>query len=358
MKHMKSLRMLAFLAVFLSACGQATVIPTPAPSPTIPPTILPAATVPTLLSPELQAYLDHAIDLIRQNSIYAAGADWDSIRTRAEEAAAGAQSTADLYPVLEMVLHATGDRHGYIMPPADASAYFATLAPESLPDIQYEIRENRFGYILIPAFVSGNIDAVVAFADQLQDAIRSLDAQGPCGWVLDLRTNEGGNGAAMLLGVGPLLTEGTVAEYSYYNGQIVNLSIEGNQFFFDDVPLVELDRPAYHLAHPGAPVAILTNQVTTSAGELVAIAFRGWPNTRSFGQKTLGRTTAPQGFTLDDGAILGISAAWFADHTGQVYQGPVVPDQVTSHGNPAIMDGSLPQPAIDWLLSQQACAGK
>jgi C-terminal processing protease CtpA/Prc len=127
--------------------------------------------------------------------------------------------------------------------------------------------------------------------------------------------------------------------------------------FLGETALVDLPTPPYHVLQPGQPIAVLTNEITTSAGEMVAIAFRGWPHTRSFGQRTLGRTTAPEGFTLSDGAILGISVAYFTDHNGEIYRGKITPDDIiVNHDNPILRDRDVPQPAMDWLLNQPSCS--
>jgi hypothetical protein len=89
---------------------------------------------------------------------------------------------------------------------------------------------------------------------------------------------------------------------------------------------------------------------------MVAIAFHGWPQTRSFGQKTLGQTTGPEGFVLSDGAILGITVADSSDHTGQIYQDGITPDDpIVVKQSALFRDDSVPPPAIDWLLSQASC---
>jgi hypothetical protein len=90
---------------------------------------------------------------------------------------------------------------------------------------------------------------------------------------------------------------------------------------------------------------------------MVAIAFRGLDGARSFGQPTLGRTTAPQGFPLSDGAILGMSVTYFADRSGRTYTDRVVPDKrIVAHDSPGYRTREVPQVAIDWLLAEPACA--
>jgi len=356
-----SIPILLFLSICLAACQPSASDAMPPTGPTKTPvsSITPLPSPTSGLDHELQTYLDQALDLIQDHSVYAGEVDWESIRQQAYLSALQAKTLADLYPVVEIALHASGDRHSYVIPPAEANAYFEAGPDESIPEIPIELIQNRIGSIRVPVFLSGNLEMALDFADQLQDDIRSLDEQGACGWVIDLRSNEGGNGFAMLLGLSPLSQHGTVGMYTYKDGQTRDWILSGNQVFLGDELVMELDRPGYQLLHPGAPVVILTSAATTSAGEFLAIAFRGWENTRSFGQKTLGRTTAPQGYLLEDGAMLGISVAYFSDHSGKVYPGEIVPEETIRprNGNPNYMDYNVPRDAIDWLLGQPACTG-
>jgi carboxyl-terminal processing protease len=340
------------LVLLLSSCSAAT--PTAEPAATASPEPSPTPTLP----PDLQTYLDTAIDLVQEKSIYSASTDWEYVRSQANQAAAGAQTTEDLYPILILVLHLTGDRHGYVMPSTKVESYYKD-APITMPLIQYELLEGRLGSLTVPTFSNGNKAAVQQFAGDLQDAIRVLDASQPCGWVLDLRNNEGGNGFAMLAGVAPLLGEGVYGYYAYPDGSRSEWRSEAGKIYLGDVMTMELAGPAYELRQPGNPIAVLTNEVTTSSGELLAIAFHGWSFTRSFGQETLGRTTVPAGYFLEDGAFFAFSSAYFADHTGEIFRDSFLPDvRIPAHEPGMLRDRSVPDKAIEWLLSQPACEGK
>ncbi len=351
-----AIALVLLLTVFLTACSGAAPALTAVPEPSATPVTSPSASATPSLSPELQAYLENALDLIEENSIYSAKVDWPSLRAAAFQDAATAQTTADLYPLLRQVLHATGDRHGYIMLPPQSDDYFNDTSAQAAYPIRFEIIQERIAHLVVPAFISGNPEAVERYVGDLQQAIQTLDAQNPCGWALDLRGNDGGNGFAMLLGVSPLLAEGVQGYHTFANGTVWEWRTLGNQVYLGEVLLIDMQQPMPQISHPDAPVAVLVNETTTSGGELLAIAFNGRPNTLSFGQRTMGRTTAPMGFILSDGAILGVSAAYFTDRDGQVYQGKFIPQElIVAHDNPILRDNSVPQEAIDWLLAQPTC---
>lgn len=67
------------------------------------------------------------------------------------------------------------------------------------------------------------------------------------------------------------------------------------------------------------PVAVLISKSTASAGEAVAIAFKGRPNVRFFGQRTTGLTTANDVFAISDGSGLFLAVMNYADRDGNRY---------------------------------------
>ena len=66
----------------------------------------------------------------------------------------------------------------------------------------------------------------------------------------------------------------------------------------DGEPIGHVNGPAYELKVSFPPVAVLTGVSTASTDEIVVLALRGRPNTRSFGLYMAGQSTANQGFAL------------------------------------------------------------
>lgn len=98
---------------------------------------------------------------------------------------------------------------------------------------------------------------------------------------------------------------------------------------------------------PSPPVAVLTNRSTASSGEAIVVAFRGRPNTRSFGEGTRGVSTSNRSFALNDGAMLLLTVAIFADRTGQKYGDVIVPDEVVD--TPSSESDRVLDTAVKWL---------
>jgi carboxyl-terminal processing protease len=72
---------------------------------------------------------------------------------------------------------------------------------------------------------------------------------------------------------------------------------------------------------------VLTGRRTVSAGEIVALAFKGREQTCLIGQPTAGLTTANATYSLSDRSMLVLTVCQEADFTGHVCDGRIQPDK-------------------------------
>jgi C-terminal processing protease CtpA/Prc len=103
---------------------------------------------------------------------------------------------------------------------------------------------------------------------------------------------------------------------------------------------------------PSPPVAVIIGGQTASSGEVVAVAFRGRAQTRSFGSQTYGATTGAGWYRLIDGAELVLGSSFYVDRDGVVYKHAVDPDVEVSmlgSGDPQM------RAAKAWLLARPGC---
>jgi carboxyl-terminal processing protease len=184
----------------------------------------------------------------------------------------------------------------------------------------------------------------VAFADSLQQQIRTADAATVIGWVVDLRGNGGGNMWPRVAGVGPVLGEGVAGYFVPPTGAPVAWSYMGGGSFNDGV-LVTQTSTSYEPIRRGAKVAVLTDSLVASSGEAVVVSFRGRPNTRSFRGATCGLSTANSTLRLSDGATLFLTTALMADRN-RVGNGDSIPPDEPMSG-----DADVVQRAIAWIRS-------
>jgi carboxyl-terminal processing protease len=306
------------------------------------------------------AYLDSAINIMKAKGFYRRRVNWDSVRANAHVAAAGAIAPSDTYAAIRQALLALGDHHSFLFLPASASV--AELAGHPIDSLSGELLNGRYGYIRVPTFsplVKGANE--FALADTLQGFIRAVDANNPCGWVVDLRRNGGGDMWPMLVGVGPLLGNDehvgsfvdadSVVSTWFYSAGVSGYTVGGQR-----IPISHTSQP-YTLRSPNPPVAVLTDGGTASSGEAIVVAFRALPRARSFGAATAGVPTANVGYPLSDQAQLFIMVALDADRNGTWYSDRIAPDEPVALFTFPATDDAVVAAALKWLATRAPCSG-
>lgn len=303
-------------------------------------------------------YVEYVLSLIDAHSIYRASIDWPAFRSAVLEQARGAATTADAHLAVRYAIGMLGDVHGYLRPSERAEALGrapVSNARTGRPPIPPEgqLLPGRIAYLTVPGFAGGTHMQQVEFAETLQALIRSLDddAGGACGWVVDLRRNSGGNLWPMLLGLGPLIGDGDAVFATYPNGRRETVWYRDGKAGLGDYARVRVRGEAYRLRNPNARVAVLLGGDTASAGEVLAMAFRGVDGRRSFGAATDGVNTGTRTFVLADGAELVLAVVTMSDRTGRAYRGPMRPDAAVEPAAPGtrLADQSEVRAAADWL---------
>ncbi len=313
---------------------------------------------PTAITPDAAAFLDNAIDIMRQHALHGEGVDWAALRTEAFKRAGGAFNPIDTYPAIYWALVQLGDPGSHLrLPPglypdqialmqqaekeaansAPAGARTETTVPTAftsrrLPEGHIVTSQGRnFGYVVLPRCSAKDNDGLLLYAADVRRILTDLSAQNPKGWIVDLRGNTGGNMWPMLTGIGPILGDGVVGSFVAADGNITWFYQDGktgtrNPAGLETVSLTLEEGPA--LRPSSAPVAVLVDSSTASSAEAITIAFHGRPDTRFFGTRTAGKSTAVQPFKLDDGAELYLTTAIDADRTGKAFPDGFTPDQV------------------------------
>lgn len=274
------------------------------------------------------------LDTVRERALHSAAIDW-STRTPALLDLARHASEDDLYAEMRHLLTDLHDGHSFILPPTRARRL--SERPATLP--VFTKLSSGIKMISVPDFTSHNPEAMTAFSA----AGHTIFAQAPDmrGWIVDLRADRGGNMWAMLGILKPLLGAGELGVFEDRTGQRSRpwrAEIQGSG---------QVQATGPDLAR--VPVAVLIGPQTASAGEAVAIALKGRPQTRFFGRATHGQTTGNTTFTLPDGGMLALATEHECDRTGQCYEGPVQPDDVQADPDAALraaeewMQKSFPQ---------------
>ncbi|SPE22403.1 Peptidase S41 (fragment) [Candidatus Sulfopaludibacter sp. SbA3] len=208
--------------------------------------------------------------------------------------------------------------------------------------------------IVIPMFSGPDLDA---FATRIQAVIADLAAKKPCGWIVDLRGNGGGNIWPMMAGVGPILGEGEPGGVMY--------GATTNKWFYEEgkAGSREDKHDPYYAKTNGEPVklngtppvAVLIDRETGSSGEGIAVAFRGRPDTRFFGEATFGAATSTFPIKLSDGAQIYLVTGVMVDRHGAEYPLGIKPDQEILSDLSITTNDPVIRAASDWLSAQNGC---
>ncbi len=164
--------------------------------------------------------------------------------------------------------------------------------------VRHELLEGKIGYIRLTEFMERT-------GDDFKKALRDLENRGMQGLIVDLRNNPGG-----LLNMAA-----EIAEYFVPQGKLI-VYTEGrhkaqNIRFFSSAlrPLKDV------------PLAMLVNQGSASASEIVAGAIQDWNLGVIVGQKTFGKGSVQTIVPLGDGSALRLTTARYLTPKGQLIHG-------------------------------------
>lgn len=303
------------------------------------------------LKPSIARYLDEYFTYIRKYSVVRDVASIDQLEAQSRQLCAGHRDLAYVHNILKRYTTLNlQDGHSFFWTPAEWKDYNQGSAKVSLSGlVNYptgKMLKEGIGYIQMKVFASLDPKILQTYIDSLQTILRTCDAAGPKGWILDISENGGGNAFAMLTALGPLLGEGVCGYSKSADGSKRTRIYKGGATYWDQNLVLKQDSPVLALSHADLPVAVVYGNQTGSAGEVVAISFIGKPNARSFGQHTSGATTRVDNLILHDGAALNLACGWDVDRNGKVYEAGVEPDTTTGTHEEALAA------AKEWILKQ------
>jgi carboxyl-terminal processing protease len=339
----------------------------------------------TGVSAEATVYLDSALKIMQENFLHRDKINWEELHRETFAQASGAQSSVDTYPAIRFALAKLGDHHSYLqLTPAlsqtEATRKPVLADPSAMP--KPPTRKPSFPYpspfrtrrvpeggmvptptsplalVVIPSFASPNRNELDDFATAIQTVISELVAHHPCGWVVDLRGNGGGNIWAMMAGIGPLLGDGVVkASLDHDNVKTLEFYQNGGageRAAGQDAVYAKSNVAPVILSNT-PPVAVLIDRETGSSAEGIAIAFRGRPVTNFFGESTFGAATSTFPFPLSDGAQIYLVVGTMLDKNGNEYPFGISPDQEILSEATITTHDPVVRAASEWLLGQNAC---
>ncbi len=300
-------------------------------------------------------YVDDAIRLLESEFWRTTDIDWQAVREMSLSRLSEHPRSGEAYLSIDMAIEKLDDGHTRFRRPVSTSPGESSAA--SLTDLPMGslLDSGSLGYLTLPGTTQLSRVATPSYPSQLADLVRGLEESGEiCGWVLDLRTNEGGSLPIMAQGLSKLLAEDGETFIGYVGNEIeLQWSVENGGLAINGLSLDEiattvpppagttyvvpttlepevveaaLTEPA-GVKSPHAPVALLVGNQTASAGEALAISFSGRQDTRTFGSRTRGLPTGVRLFQFADGGSLQVANSVPHDRNGIAYIGPIEPDE-------------------------------
>ena len=173
-----------------------------------------------------------------------------------------------------------------------------------IPTLSYKMLDEKIAYIKLREFNE-------IAPKKLREALGELIPQKPVGIILDLRGNPGGllsvavEVASQFVDKSPILIERTKS---------------GEEKLFKAMP-------GGLATDPRIPLVVLVNGASASASEIVAGAIRDHGRGILLGEKTLGKGSVQQPFTLKDGSELRVTTArWFTPSGIAIHGKGLTPD--------------------------------
>jgi len=307
--------------------------------------------------------LDETLGFMEKNYYRHNEVSWPVLAAEARARLREAASCEDAYATIGWCFHQLNEPHSFIMPPDKASRYTGEsdgsgLSMAGLSELVGEIRgewlQDSIAYLTIPWVSTTDSLVCLRIADSLQTMIARLDSRNISRWIIDLRKNSGGNCWPMLAGIGPLLGDGV---YGYFvsGDQRIPISYREGSAFQGRHVLCRVSNRGYRTRSDRKSIVVLTSRRTVSAGEIVALAFKGRAQTCLIGEPTAGFTTANATYELSDKSLLVLTVCREADHKGNICTGSIQPDRLVTTA-PAGANDQDSDPArnaaLAWLQGQ------
>ncbi|MGI4020554.1 MAG: S41 family peptidase [Janthinobacterium lividum] len=313
------------------------------------------------MADSVKTFLDKSLQILQQNAINRDSVDWNALKTKVYQKAAGARSYEDVLPIYPYLFEQIDDHHGALKYKGKSYYWKGTAAPyhnrvvlsavKKYSSVTVQKIGKHAGYILLPGNNDFNGKNINEEAKAIREAIASINSKKIKGWIIDLRINTGGSMYEMLAGLGNLLGDGEaggfVDQHQKPEGSWI---IKKGNIYLDtaQVSNVASVKPA---KRKNIPIAVLLSGQTASSGEIVAISTVGRPNTIRIGENSAGYTTGNKGFQINGQAGLNLAVDFDTDRTGRIYRNQVSPEiRVTGGDNFENLEvDQKVKAALDWL---------
>lgn len=281
--------------------------------------------------------VDSVLLILQQKSLYAKKVNWEKVRKTTYSLLKNPQNIEDTYEALTYAFSQLKDYHGQIRVGKNQTFSLKNPAKErqdtnmlkelfSKPPRIVIAKLGEFGYIRVPHMNPLAEDEINKLASRVSDSICKLNKGVVKGWIVDLRVNVGGNFKPMIGGLASLFCNGTLG-YFVNNSDKIDDSwqIKNGQMFLGEIQAAKT-QPSCSV-DCSLPVAVLIGPSTGSSGEVTAISFTSRPNTRVFGERSVGYANSTQGFYVGGKRIyMLLATALIKNNKGKIFNHFIDPD--------------------------------
>lgn len=306
-----------------------------------------------------QHYMDTVFKFIQKKSLYRKEVNWISLRDSVARKSANAKTIEDLMPCITYIFESIGDTHGFMIYKNRWYGKERKL-PEFRSELKaavklaFEIRigllDKKVGYVMVPGNHILKQAEANRHAQQIQDSVCKLFRAGARSWIVDLRLNTGGNMYPMIAGLSGILEDGVLGYFIGPDDEEAGWKLENGTLTEGGKLRTEIVKGCPITS--GSKVSVLISQATGSSGEATAIAFKGRPNTKFFGENTFGFVSANEDpFFVDRNSMLVVASSYEADRDHKVYRDFVRPDVLLIEGDnfTDLTKDRKVQAALKWL---------
>ena len=313
----------------------------------------------------VRVFLDSALHVMEQHSMFTKNLDWTKVTDSAHQLAKNAATYGEAATAIRYAFNQLGDKHGWVVIndteyhnpafPLDTTRNTSAMKEAALyhGGKVFSKQIENYAYLNIPYFGGQTMSKMNAFAQRLQDSLCRVITPATKGIIIDLRLDGGGNVFPMLVGVSNVLGNGIISQTKDANGKTNTMRMENYRITLLDTIVVKLEKRCGDFTK--LPVAVLIGPMTGSSGEGLAITFSTRPKTVLIGERTAGYTTGNQGFLLpgvNNGLILGEN--FMTDKNGKEYKNGVQPAIEITGGdnyNNVLNDAKI-KAALKWLRNR------
>jgi carboxyl-terminal processing protease len=189
-----------------------------------------------------------------------------------------------------------------------------------------KVLDEKYGYILMPGLLllNNSYDTLHTISQKMYDQISKIKQNKIDGWIIDLRFNTGGSCYPMLLALYDFLGDSKIWGELDINKKIKEQISLSKGKYYNNQEIISFINPKGQKLTKNK-IAVITGIVTASAGEDVAISFKGRKNTIFIGENTNGKTTSNSESKLPFGAVMALTTGYVCDRNNEFYE-KIIPD--------------------------------